>query len=94
LKIVKLTEFRELQKGCLTFGNAIENSGLNQYCDRENKPFIQYAWPLRKLLYAAPSPLFIAKWGKTFGLNASTFNYDYLEPNYLKNFIIKERSNV
>lgn len=39
-----------------------------------------------------PDPLFIAKWASEFGKGKETFNYDFLEPNYLKEFIIKEKS--
>jgi tRNA threonylcarbamoyladenosine biosynthesis protein TsaB len=39
---------------------------------------------------SAPRPLYVAKWSKLFGKDLLTFEYDYLEPNYLKNFIIKE----
>jgi tRNA threonylcarbamoyladenosine biosynthesis protein TsaB len=39
---------------------------------------------------SAPYSVFVAKWSKLFGKDLVTFNYDYLEPSYLKNFIIKE----
>jgi tRNA threonylcarbamoyladenosine biosynthesis protein TsaB len=38
-----------------------------------------------------PDPLFVAKWAIEFGMAKKTFNYDFLEPNYLKNFIVKEK---
>jgi hypothetical protein len=40
---------------------------------------------------SVPDPLFIAKWAAKFGENRKTLNYDFLEPNYLKNFILKEK---
>ena len=40
---------------------------------------------------SAPDPLFIAKWALQFGNEKKTFKYDFLEPNYLKNFIVKEK---
>jgi tRNA threonylcarbamoyladenosine biosynthesis protein TsaB len=40
---------------------------------------------------SVPDPLFIAKWAVNFGGNRKTFNYDFLEPNYLKDFIVKEK---
>ena len=43
---------------------------------------------------SAPSPRYIAKWGKLNGEKFLTFNYDYLEPNYLKEFIIRVRKNA
>ena len=39
----------------------------------------------------SPDPLFIAKWAVHFGIDKKTFKYDFLEPNYLKNFIVKEK---
>ncbi|HSW55522.1 MAG TPA: tRNA (adenosine(37)-N6)-threonylcarbamoyltransferase complex dimerization subunit type 1 TsaB [Ignavibacteriaceae bacterium] len=39
-----------------------------------------------------PDPFFIAKWAVNFGSNRKTFNYDFLEPNYLKDFIVKEKN--
>jgi tRNA threonylcarbamoyladenosine biosynthesis protein TsaB len=41
--------------------------------------------------FYAPSPRYIAKWCRAYGKEKSTFNFDFLEPNYLKNFIIKEK---
>jgi tRNA threonylcarbamoyladenosine biosynthesis protein TsaB len=41
---------------------------------------------------SAPDPLFIAKWAIEFGTNKKTLKYDFLEPNYLKEFIIKEKN--
>jgi len=38
-----------------------------------------------------PDPLFIAKWAVKFGVEKKTFKYDFLEPNYLKEFIVKEK---
>jgi len=41
--------------------------------------------------FSSPSPEFIARWAKQFGENLKTFDYDFLEPNYLKSFLIKEK---
>jgi len=38
-----------------------------------------------------PDPLFVAKWAIEFGMAKKTFNYDFLEPNYFKDFILKEK---
>ncbi|MGB5530703.1 MAG: tRNA (adenosine(37)-N6)-threonylcarbamoyltransferase complex dimerization subunit type 1 TsaB [Ignavibacteriaceae bacterium] len=37
-----------------------------------------------------PDALFIAKWAIAFGAKKKTLKYDFLEPNYLKDFIVKE----
>ena len=41
---------------------------------------------------SAPDPLFVAKWALEFGANKKTFKYDFMEPNYLKDFIVKEKN--
>ena len=40
--------------------------------------------------YSAPSPLYVAEWCRQFGAEHKTLDYDFLEPNYFKNFIVKE----
>jgi len=40
--------------------------------------------------YSAPRPLYVAEWCNLYGAEYKTFNFDLLEPNYFKNFIIKE----
>jgi len=42
---------------------------------------------------SVPGAVYIAKWAKLFGKPLSTFNFDYMEPNYLKNFIVKVKGN-
>lgn len=37
----------------------------------------------------APDAVYVAKWAKLYGEKLRTNDFDYLEPNYLKNFIIK-----
>lgn len=47
----------------------------------------------RELLFPlVPEPFFVAKWAVKFGWKKKTFNYDFLEPNYLKDFIVKEKN--
>jgi hypothetical protein len=40
---------------------------------------------------SVPDPLFIAKWAVNYGGARKTFKYDFIEPNYLKDFIVKEK---
>ena len=37
----------------------------------------------------APDPFYIATWSKFYGTDVKTKDYDFLEPNYLKNFLVK-----
>jgi tRNA threonylcarbamoyladenosine biosynthesis protein TsaB len=39
--------------------------------------------------YSSPGAASVAKWAYIFGKDLVTFEYDYLEPNYLKKFIAK-----
>jgi tRNA threonylcarbamoyladenosine biosynthesis protein TsaB len=38
-----------------------------------------------------PEPFYVAKWSRIFGKELANKNFDYLEPNYLKNFVIPRR---
>lgn len=57
----------------LIFGNAINYT-------QDNKSEFEFS---------APSARYIAKWAEKFGNDKLTYNYDYLEPDYLKELIIK-----
>lgn len=58
----------------------------------ENDVFISYGNAVndsKNSLFSAPSAKYVAKWCEKFGKDLLTFEYDFLEPNYLKDFIIK-----
>ena len=40
--------------------------------------------------YSTPRPIYIAEWCRTKGSELKTFEFDFSEPNYFKNFIVKE----
>jgi tRNA threonylcarbamoyladenosine biosynthesis protein TsaB len=40
-----------------------------------------------------PRPEYVAKWAEFYGDDKIVTNYEYLEPFYLKNFIIRERNH-
>lgn len=40
---------------------------------------------------ASPKPFYVAKFAEIRGKNLLTNNFDFLEPNYLKSFIVKEK---
>lgn len=42
---------------------------------------------------SVPSPEYVAKWALIFGKDKVIFDYDSLEPLYIKNFVVKERQN-
>ena len=39
----------------------------------------------------SPNALFVAKWSYFFGNDLLSYDYDLLEPNYIKNFIAREK---
>jgi tRNA threonylcarbamoyladenosine biosynthesis protein TsaB len=77
LNILKLVDLKKSIKGIKVFGNALKM--VNPETETGNhSPF-------------SPDPLYIAKWAEKFGQERKSSVYDYLEPNYLKNFIVKKR---
>ncbi len=79
LTIINHDEFRKSAGGIPVFGNA---SGILETSVNAGGGII------------APSPVYVAEWAVRFGENFRTVDFDYLEPNYLKNFIIKGKKNV
>jgi tRNA threonylcarbamoyladenosine biosynthesis protein TsaB len=79
LQIISREAFRNKVKDTAVFGNVFYNKDSNKI--ETNCKF------------TAPSPLSVAVWSKNYGSELLTYNYDYLEPNYLKNFIIKGKKN-
>jgi tRNA threonylcarbamoyladenosine biosynthesis protein TsaB len=77
LDILRLEDLKKSIKEIKVFGNALMM--VNPEIDTGNHfPF-------------SPDPLYVAKWAERFGQERKSSDYDYLEPNYLKNFIVKER---
>jgi hypothetical protein len=76
LIIVPLLEFSSLVKDVPVFGNVVTlDTDIN--IDVKN--------------ISSPDPEFIAKWAANFGLNKIISEIDFIEPNYIKDFIVKEK---
>ena len=76
LQILTIKEFRDKLAGCKhIFGNAAQKFAEDD--------------ELKRTAVSAPRALYVAKWADNYGGQLGTFDYDYLEPEYLKNFIIK-----
>ena len=75
LTILANEEFVNKSIGIKVFGSA-------SYLLEENK---------NDSLISSPSAEYVAEWALNFGEKNSTFDYDYIEPLYLKNFIVKMR---
>lgn len=76
LTILKKSVFLEMiDSESIIFGNALRDIG---------KEFKNY----KEII--APNPRYVAEWSRAFGKELKIINYEFLEPNYLKNFIVKE----
>lgn len=62
----------------------LDKSEMKDFCSSTNLIFGNYGTRESDL-----SALFTAKWAYLFGEDLLTYDYDYLEPNYLKKFVIK-----
>jgi tRNA threonylcarbamoyladenosine biosynthesis protein TsaB len=78
LKIVPLLAFESLVEDGPVFGNIFKAASKN-LCAVIN--------------LASPDPEYVAKWAANFGLGKSVTNFDFLEPNYMKEFIVKEKKH-
>lgn len=57
--------------------------------ERSNLTFGNAVNNKSSIVFSAPSAQYIARWAERFGENKITYEFDYLEPDYLKELIIK-----
>lgn len=76
LKILPVSDLNLIPKDILTFGNTLELSSEKTISSKS---------------ISAPDAEYIAKWAVTFGIDKMVTDIDFLEPNYLKDFIVKEK---
>lgn len=67
----------------------VKKSKLEKYIADGIKIFGDFIINRNQKKIPLPLAIYIAKWSHFFGEDLLTSNYDYLEPNYLKNFIPK-----
>ncbi|MEO8231525.1 MAG: tRNA (adenosine(37)-N6)-threonylcarbamoyltransferase complex dimerization subunit type 1 TsaB [Ignavibacteriota bacterium] len=79
LKIVPLLEFDSLVEDIPAFGNALQSS-IGSNIEIKN--------------LSSPDPEYVAKWAANFGSEKLITDFDLLEPNYMKEFIVKEKKHV
>jgi tRNA threonylcarbamoyladenosine biosynthesis protein TsaB len=67
------------------------------FCDRElifgNALVHKIDSELNLQKSSAPNPEYVAKWAAKCGLGKAISDVDFIEPNYLKDFIVKEKKN-
>jgi tRNA threonylcarbamoyladenosine biosynthesis protein TsaB len=78
LKVIKKSDF-QTNIGKLVFGNVFW----------ENNAGKKINWNV-----TAPDAVYVAKWAKIFGQKLATRDFDYLEPEYHKNFVIKVKKHA
>ena len=79
LKIIPVLELNSFPEDVPIFGNGFESRSEKNINSKN---------------ISAPEPEFIAKWAVTFGINKMRTDIDFLEPNYMKGFIVKEKKNA
>jgi tRNA threonylcarbamoyladenosine biosynthesis protein TsaB len=67
----------------------VQKSDLSNLCSDDYLVFGNYFHPELQIKHTFPDALFVARWAYFFGKDLVTSSYDFLEPNYLKNFIVK-----
>ena len=78
LKVIKKTEF-ERNSGTLTFGNVFLDKNKDKRTARN---------------IISPDAVHIAKWARLYGKNSITYDFDFLEPDYHKSFIVRAKKNA
>ncbi len=79
IKIIKVVSLNsEINSNDLLFGNAFGKSNMISSAGKYN--------------IISPYPEYIAKWAREYGQKMATTDFDNLEPNYLKEFLIKEKN--
>jgi tRNA threonylcarbamoyladenosine biosynthesis protein TsaB len=76
LKIIPVSKLLLSATNIDVFGNAGESS-------ISDKIFLRHI--------SAPDPELVAKWAVKFGADKTIYDIDSIEPNYLKDFIVKEK---
>lgn len=80
LQILRYDDIDSVELTTLIFGNAL----LHSYNKILN---------IKDLIFS-PSARFVAEWCKNFGKELALDEFDYLEPTYFKNFIVKGKNNA
>jgi tRNA threonylcarbamoyladenosine biosynthesis protein TsaB len=76
LKILTNEDFIKKINGIKTFGNAYKYIVNNE----------------KNITASSPTAEYIARWAVKFGMNKFSYDYDYIEPVYIKNFVVKKSS--
>ncbi len=75
LTILPIDKLKDIVGGLKLYGNSMEKINGT----------------INSSLICSPSPQYVAKWALIFGKDKLIFDYDYYEPIYIKNFIVKDK---
>ncbi len=73
----------------LTEATLVEKSELSSFQEGEDLLFGNFTIEKKDFKTSSPTASAVAKWAYIFGKDLVTFDHDLLEPNYLKNFVVK-----
>jgi tRNA threonylcarbamoyladenosine biosynthesis protein TsaB len=69
----------------------LDKSELNKYINDNELSFGNFPIQETDFKTTSPNAIAVAKWAYIFGNDLVTFDNDFLEPNYLKNFVVKKK---
>lgn len=69
----------------------LEKSELDKHISDNELLFGNFTFQETDFKTTSPNAISIAKWAYIFGNDLVTFDNDFLEPNYLKNFVVKKK---
>ena len=82
LQVLNRNELNSKTEDILIFGNALLDSGNNLNLKSRYRNI------------SSPEAKYVARWSLLYGRDKVLYDYEYLEPTYIKNFIVKEKKNV
>jgi len=86
---IYFSKYLKLVDGLQTISElrVIKKEELQKYIEDKDLVYGNFTNLKNDFSLASPSAKFVAKWAYIFGKDLLTFNFDYMEPNYLKNFV-------
>ena len=74
---------------CISEVSLVSLEEFKKYLQKSDALFGNISQKKSSYILASPSAVYVAKWSYIFGKDLVTYDYDFLEPNYLKKFVVK-----
>ena len=71
----------------------VSTSELKKTIHKSDNIFGNFSEEDKKKIFSSPNAVYVGKWSYIFGKDLVTYNYDFLEPNYLKKFVVKVKND-